>query len=140
MARKTLHSEISDEYDFLLIGIVCQHKDYRLCHFLNRQLSIRLTRDTDYEITKPRNKQKLSFAFYTYARPEQACYYLFANKTEGGILISDHKNMDYFLMIKEYQNRLDEEWLIAAIKNSPLVLGAYSVQPGLLRSKENLVF
>src|SRR5688572_6992706 len=99
MARKTLHSKISDEYDFLLIGIVCQHKDYRLCHFLNKQLSVRLHRDADYEITKQRNKQKLSFAFYSYTPAEQAHYYLFANKTEGGILISDHKNMDYFLMI-----------------------------------------
>ena len=84
--------------------------------------------------------RKLSFAQFTFAADGQPQYYLFANKADGGTLITDHKNIDYFLMIKEYQNRLDEEWLIAAIKNSPLVLGAYSVQPGLLRSKENLVF
>jgi len=140
MARKTLHSNTSDEYDFLLIGIVCQHKDYRLCHFLNRQLSLRLQRDSDYEIMKPQNKQKLSFSMYTYAPAGQASYYLFANKAEGGTLISDHKNMDYFLMVKDYQNRMEEDSLIASIKSIPLVLGAYSVEAAQLRSKENLVF
>ena len=140
MAKKTLRTKVSDEYDFMLIGIVCQHKEYRLCHFLNQQLSITLKRADDYEIMKPQNRQKLSFALYKYDPSGQPNYFLFANKTEGGILIPDHKNMDYFLMVKDYQNRVDDDVLLNAIKKIPLVLGAYAVQADLLRSKENLVF
>ena len=140
MAKKILRTGISDEYDFKLIGIVCQYKEYRLCHFLNQRLSIRLHRAEDYEIMKPQNRQKLSFSLYTFDPDEQVHYFLFANKTSGGILIPEHKNMDYFLVIKDYQNRLDDDWLLNAIKEIPLVLGAYLVQADLLRSKENLVF
>ena len=30
------------DYDFIVIGLVCQNRDYRLCHELNKVLNIEL--------------------------------------------------------------------------------------------------
>src|SRR5436190_4594828 len=32
MAKTVLKIDDEDQFDFILIGIVCHHKDYRLCH------------------------------------------------------------------------------------------------------------
>jgi hypothetical protein len=140
MAKKILRSGPSDDYDFILVGIVCQAREYRLCHFLNQHLHIRLQRSDDYEIMKPANRLTLAFSQYTFDPGEDARYYLFANKTESGILVTDHKNMDYFLMIKDYHNRVSEERLMQDLKNIPVILGAYAVQPDRLRARDNLIF
>ena len=38
------------QYDFILIGIICQHKDYKLCYELNRKLDLNLVKCEDYEL------------------------------------------------------------------------------------------
>ena len=140
MARKILKVTDGDEYDFLLFGIVSQHREYRLCHFLNQKLGISLVRDPDYEIMKPQNRQTLAFAQYRFAPEDQARYFFFSNKTTVGFLVPELKNIDYFLLIKDYHNRIDSDQILAGIKSIPLVLGSYSLEPVGLRARENLVF
>ena len=141
MAKKILKVFGGDEFDFLLFGIVSQQREYRLCHFLNQRLSLTLQRDKkDYEIMKPKNRQTLGFALFRYEPEDKARFFLFANKTTGGFLIPDLKKMDYFLLIKDYQNQVNAELLLQEIKSIPLVLGAYPLEPEQLRSRENLVF
>ena len=140
MAKKILKTLGGDEYDFLLIGIVSQQREYRLCHFLNQCLAVTLARKNDFEIMKPQNRQTLSFALFCCEPEDREQYYLFANKTVGGYLLPDLKNIDYFLMVKEYHNRVTAEDLLREVKGIPLVLGAYILQPERLRARENLVF
>jgi len=55
MSRTILKFDSEEAYDFLLIGIVCHQKDYKLCHELNRRLSLELARQEDYELLTPKH-------------------------------------------------------------------------------------
>jgi len=140
VAKTILRFDNGNQYDFILIGIACQHKDYRLCHELNAALGIDLIRENDYEIFNEKRMEKISFAFYHYPTIEEDDYYLFANKGRQGLLIPEQKQIDYFLMIRENVRRLDESWLTNRLKNIPIILGIFKTDPEKLKSRENLVF
>ena len=140
MAKKVLRASVGDEFDFLLLGIVSQAREYKLCHFLNQKLLLTLQRVNDYEVMRPQNRQVLAFPLYSFEPEDAARYFLFSNKTTGGFLVPDMKNIDYFLMVKDYHNRVEAEILLREIKEISLVLGAYALQADQLKARENLVF
>ena len=140
MAKTVLRISNDDEYDFLLIGIVCQQKDYRLCHELNHRLHLDLKRQKDYEIMNNKRMKTSAFPFFQYANKDKDVYNVFANKGKDDFLIPEQRSIDFLLLIKENFRRLIEQELINAIKEIPIVLGAYSIEVKKLKSKENLIF
>ena len=126
----------SEEFDFLLIGIVCQHKDYRLCHELNRKLELNLVREKDYEVTISKRMHPALFSFFKFENEEQDLYYVFENKGQHSLLIQEQKQIDYFLMIRESFQRQNISELVNTIKQIPVVLGAYAIDPRSLKSRE----
>ena len=136
MAKTILKFDTDEEFDFLLIGIVCQHKDYRLCHELNRKLEINLVREKDYEVNIAKRMNPALFSFFKYENDEQDFFYIFENKGKHSLLIPEQKQIDFFLMIKEcFQRHLLTD-LVNSIKQIPIVLGAYPIDPRSLKSRE----
>jgi hypothetical protein len=140
MAKTILKLDESDPFDFILVGIACQHKDYRLCHELNSNLNIELARHDDYEIFNGKRMEKVTFSFYRYKTGEEDLYYLISNKGKSGLLIPEQKQIDYFLMIKENVRRISETELINKLKNVRVILGVFKFDPEKLKSRENLLF
>jgi hypothetical protein len=140
MAKTVLRITNDNEFDFLLIGIVCQQKDYRLCHELNQHLELNLTREKDFEIMNNKRMKTSAFSFFQYENEDSDVFYVFSNKGKDDLLIPEQRSIDYLLMIKENFKRINEQELIHAIKKIPIVLGAYSLEPKKLKSKGNLVF
>jgi hypothetical protein len=66
MAKTVLKLTDDDEFDFLLLGIVCQQKDYRLCHELNRQVHLNLKRMDDFEIRNTKRMKNSVFSFFQF--------------------------------------------------------------------------
>src|SRR5215218_5661981 len=71
MAKTILKFDPDEEVDFLLIGIVCQHKDYRLCHELNLRLELNLVREKDYEVSIAKRMNPAMFSFFKFENDEQ---------------------------------------------------------------------
>ena len=140
MAKKILRFTDSDDYDFYLIGIVCQQKDYRLCHELNRHLELDLTRGNDFEIMNNKRMKTSVFSFFQYLNGDDDVFYIFSNKGKDDFLIPEQKSIDYLMIVKENFKRIDEQEFINTIKKIPIVLGAYSLEVKKLKSKGNLVF
>jgi hypothetical protein len=140
MAKTFLKIDGDEQYDFLLIGIVCQHKDYRLCHELNTRLALNLERGTDFEIQNNKRMKSAAFPFFEYMNEDGDIYYVFANKGKDDWLIPEQRSIDYFLMIKENFKRINEQELANEIKEIPIVLGVYPMEIRKLKSKDNLVF
>ena len=136
MAKTVLKFDTDEEFDFVLIGIVCQHKDYRLCYELNRQLEINLVREKDYEVSVARRMNPALFSFFKYENDEQDFYYVFENKGKHAMLIPEQKQIDYFLMIRESFKRLNISDLVNSVKQIPVVLGAYPIEPRSLKSRD----
>ncbi len=159
-----LETDFDLELDFVLIGISSTLKDYRLCHFINKFSGLQLIKgkedykdhngkdkdkpkdELDYHILFESKKAKPSILhhFNIFRYHNQTFdfeYYLLSNKSiEGGSLIPEIINFDYFLLIKHYIDEEDLEALIDNIKNIPEVLLAKELDPTVLKSKENLIF
>jgi hypothetical protein len=140
MAKTIFKLENDDPFNFILIGIACQNRDYRLCHELNGKLGIELRRESDYEIFNGKRMEKVSFSFYRYETEEDDQYYLFSNKGKLGLLIPEQKQIDFYLMIKEQVKRMNEIELINRLKEVQVILGVFKTDPKKLKSRENLLF
>ena len=67
-------------------------------------------------------------------------YHLIANRGQEGLLIEEHRQMDYFFIIKGSVEDGEKKQLIEQIKKADLILGAYAIDVQTLKSKHNLVF
>lgn len=140
MAKTIIKLKEEDNFDFLLIGIICQQKDYRLCRELNLKLDIRLQREEDYKIFNGKRMEDQEFSFFKYITPEEDEYYLVANRSLKGLLIPEQKQIDYFVIVRKGMSRIEEPLILAALKEIRMVLGVYKLEARNLKSKENLVF
>lgn len=123
------------DYDFCLIGIVCHEKDYRLCWTLNTLFDIKLAK-TDDHVTETSQHSMFSFIQEHLFRD----YHLIANRAKNGLLIEEHKQIDYFFIIKGNLEEDEKKLIVEQIKNAEVIGAAYSIDAQTLKSKHNLVF
>lgn len=127
--------QFEHDYDFCLVGIVCHEKDYRLCWTLNNLFNIKFSK-TDDHVTEHGNHSMFAFNQEELFRD----YYLIANRGSEGMLIDEHKQMDYFFIVKGPLEEDEKKQLVEQIKKSDIVSGAYSIDAETLKSKHNLIF
>jgi len=132
--------EVTYDYNFILIGLVSHTKDYRLCYELNKKLDYFLQKANNLEIYINKRRETSVFSFYEYENEDGDYFYLISNKGSRTYLIPEQKQLDFFLMIKQLSDFVDEKKLIAELKTIPLLLGAYSIDAKGLKSRENLIF
>lgn len=161
MGKHTL--EIEYDYDFVLIGISSHEKDYRFCWALNNKLKFELSKKESLEIKGKKQNTPSYFSFFTFDDQNQYKEYsVLANfsesksliltentlfgtpekskQSENEFLIPEHKQMNYFLVIR---GELEDEQvaeLILQIKEIDIVLTAIRIDPKTLKSKQNLIF
>jgi len=130
--------EVEYDYDFLMVGISCHAKDYRLCWGLNQKLGFNLEKlDQDIEIRHRKPDRSSYHSVYTwYNKETHAEYNLVLNKTNAGVLIPEQKQADYFLIVR---NNFDDD-IETQIREIDFVLTAFEVNVDSLKSKQNLVF
>ena len=139
MNKFTLKYEL--DLNFTLIAITCPLKDYRLCFYINRASGLNLVKNEDHEVWVSKN-HSLFFTKYSYISSiEETEFYLLGNKgIDGGILISETKTTDFFLLIRGFIDDEDFLSLMNAINQIDEVLVATEIDLEKIKSKENLVF
>lgn len=140
MAKKFILSDDSEKFNFILIGIVCQQKDFRLCRELNLKLAVDMARKDDYTIFSNKRMEEQAFTFFEFTSGDDDQYCLIANKSKQGYLIPEHKQTDFFLVVRPGKMQPDEEGLLSSVREISHVLTAYLLEAEKLRSGENLVF
>src|ERR1035437_8663258 len=128
---KQIHRLLSTEqqYDFILIGIICQHKDYRLCYEINRKLEIDLKKCDDYELFFNARKTQSSFAQFRYTSPGGDDFVILSNKGTRGTLLQEQPQLDYLLMITENQPHDSYSTVVKTLKDISIILGAFPLDP-----------
>lgn len=138
---KTIHRiDNEDHFDFLLLGIVYQQKDFRLCHQLNTKLELEMRRKEDLDVFNSKRMEEQGFSFFEYQNMAEDQYCLLANKSNRGLLIPEQKQMDYFLLIRVGRSDIDVKVIQQQVKEIPMVLGVYILDASKLKSRENLLF
>lgn len=164
MAKHTL--EIEYDYDFVLIGISSHEKDYRFCWALNNKLNLELVKQDSLEIKGKKQTTPSYFSFFTFDDADQFTEYsVLANfseskslttaentlfetagkpkdggQSENEFLIPEHKQMNYFFVIRGELENEEVDELIKQIKEIDIVLTAVRIDAKSLKSKQNLIF
>lgn len=125
MAKKRkLHIALSPA-EFRAIGIFADQKDYRLCWHLNRHLHTDLRRLPDFYYPPANRKEDLPFAVFHYEdAPLMMRYFLVANKSAEGPLLSEPKNLDFLLLLRQPSDQFDPPELIRRLRKVPSVKAA----------------
>ena len=129
------------DYDFLLLGISCHEKDYRLCWAINNKLGFDLKKSQELEIKEKNRKELSSYSLYSFEEIEKYReYYVIANRTNDRFLIPEQKQADYFILIKGNISRPEKDLFIKNIKEINMILAVFIINPNELKSKQNLLF
>ena len=136
-----LSLDIEYDFEFLLVGISCHEKDYRICWALNKQLNIELARQDDLEIKEKKQMDVSRHALFSWADEENFIEYSFiANRSSQGLLLPEQKQADYLMKVSGNLSAKQKEQILSDIKSIPIVLTSFSINPTSLKSKQNLVF
>jgi len=136
--KKFLKLEL--DFDFILISITSQLRDYRLCHYLNKALGFDFRKIDDHEIIFIGQSPKFYSRYLYYIEEVTPFYYLISNKSPEGYLIPELKGSDYFVVIKDFIDDEDLDLFIQKARNIPDVQAIVELDPTKLKSKENLIF
>jgi len=119
----------------LVIGIVSQLKDYRLCHFLNEALGTKLTRSKDIPVMTAGTNNIRVFPFYRYYDIHHKInWFLLANRNHlGQYLLADLKLIDFLLINDSLPHFLNFDDFVSTINKIQQVRLAQEI--GLNKSK-----
>lgn len=148
----------------MLIGISSHEKDYRLCWALNNALEIELIKTESLEIKDKKQDTPSFFSLFKYENEDEFKeYFILSNlsenkqfvskedtlfnksakghqSTENGILIPEHKQLNYFFIIRGEASEREVESILKKIKKIDMILTAVRIDVAELKSKTNLVF
>jgi hypothetical protein len=138
MIKKFL--KLDFDFDFVLIAITTPLKDYRLCYKVNLIAQTDFRKLDDLQLNFKQNTSKYH-SFYLHQTPNSDCqFYLIANKGSDGLLIPEMKEVDFFVIIREYIDEDDLLYFLNKLKTIKDIQAAVEINPERLKSRENLLF
>lgn len=141
---KTTKLEAVYEFDFSLIGLVCNIKDFKLAWHLNRKLKIELQKMDDLKIEFS-NKTSILISYFKYEN-EVIYFELLKNKLISGshkkqqLLIPELKQFDYLIKFRDLSFEMDSNILGSKLKEIEIIEYAMNINFDSLKSKENLLY
>lgn len=125
---KKLSSNIDYFEGYQLLGIVSQLKDYSLALFINQSIEIELKKYKDMVLIDSENN-RLGFSWYFY-KDKQIQYeiYLISNSSKSVKLFPSKKEMDYFILLKNYPDKeIITAEILPQIRNIQNVLAVFKL-------------
>jgi hypothetical protein len=130
--RKVHRLELQPEYDFELIALVCNLRDYKMCFELNDTMELALKRAPDIALDdKDRNRSL--HVHYAAVDGDNLEFRVVANKGTKGYFVPEKRNIHYFLLIRN-ANRAFGDSFFSRLRGMPWLEGAYRLDPNELRS------
>lgn len=94
----------------------------------------------DHEIFFNIDEPAWSFSkYYFFIEEGEVEYYLISNKSSDGVLVPEMNNVDFFIIIKQFIDKEDLNYLINGLNKLPDIQVAAKIDPAKLKSRENLV-
>lgn len=139
MAKTTL--SLDYDFDFKLIAIVSPLKDYRLCWFLNKSLTINFSKAEDLSINDKKKNLLSNFSTFEYQDElNKITYRLIANKSGGNQLLKSMKQADYLLMLDGSYGDLNLSSIKEQLSEIQDVQTVFEIDPNNLKEKDYFIF
>ncbi len=161
MAKHVLNTN-EDDFDFVLIGLVCLENQYHIINAVNDALKINLTLN-DFLPFNLKDGKLFKFSLYRFLDEELGIdYYLIPNTSnfdepdvngnsnndlfasidvdESVKLVKELPKTDYFILLKGEDLYNYQFKIIDKLKTIPEMIQVQSIEPKELTSKRNLIF
>ncbi len=133
--------DVKYDFEFILLGISCHEKDYRISWALREKLEIDLCRGEDLNISSKKAGEAGSYAVFECLNEDNdSAIFLVSNRCDSSFLIPEQRSCDYFLVARGGYDEENKEEMLQKIREIPFVLTAFSIDPSSLRSRQNLIF
>jgi hypothetical protein len=134
--KHRLDSKYDD--DFTLFGIVSHLKDYRLIWSINEKMHLHLVKMSDLKIFQDKKNEFNFFSLYYYDEPHTfKTYYFISNNGEKGSLFAEHKQTNYFLLIKGNVSPALRNEIVKDIYTIVNVLTVHHIPISIIKNAEN---
>ncbi len=139
MSKFTL--EVDYDFDFILIGISCHEKDYRISWAIREKLGIDLCRGEDIVISSKKGSKSDAYAVFEQISEEnESGIFLVSNRSGSSLLVPEHRSADYFIIARGGYDEENKEEMLLGLRGISFVLTAFAIDPVSLKSKQNLIF
>jgi len=141
MAKKVIQFlDFKTEYDFLLLGIYCAYRDYRICFELNHALELSFEKQDDFEIQLEKKGSTGQFAIFLAENSDEEQFFVVSNKSVNGLLVPELKQVDYFLLVRNNTRYTTSQHLIEKIKSINIVSSVLEYFPDELKSGDLFLY
>jgi hypothetical protein len=125
--------EVDYDYDFVLLGIGCHEKDYRLCWLLNKHFGFDFKKEESilFDDDGP------EYPLFKSMHDDPHWCSIIKNRVHGGILIPELKQVDYFFCSDETMD-LPEDFA-DRLRALPLIFAVFELKAEDLPSRQNLI-
>ena len=142
MAKTKLTLDIEYDYEFILIGISCHSRDYKLCWAINKQQGFNFIKEAEIELSTKKNQTATSFSRFSFVDEDKRLnYILISNKGTNDYLIPEQKKQaDYLIKIEGSMTEMELHEFINELKQIDIIQLAFKIDIEELKSKQNLLF
>lgn len=134
---KAIKLKIEPSFDFTLIGLVTSEPIYRVSWLINEVLEIQLKEAHPHQTYHNKLQVIQEFSVFRCYTADEAAIQLIQNKSPQGLLIEEHKQIDFWLKIDDIA--LSTETLLKKLKAIKNISLAFEIKPGSLKSKSRLL-
>jgi hypothetical protein len=139
MAKRVL--KLEHNYECHCIGIASSAREYRICHFLDKQLGLAFEASGEMEIKRSQRTSSLFLPRYVCKNEERvASYFLVGNKYNGEYFVKELKNIDYLLIIEGEMLASEYKLLLKELQQIPVVEHFLEFDLKLLKGLEQYIF
>lgn len=135
MAKK-LKLDIDYFEDYILLSIATQMKDYTLAYHINEQLDINLKKYDD--LVASGNGAAYPWFYYCEAANNPS-FYLIGNNHPKGKLTPTQKNIDFYLLIKEFFDSDLLNHYVSCLRKVPGVLGVFGANMSSVKNLDVMI-
>ncbi|MEO9966889.1 MAG: IPExxxVDY family protein [Reichenbachiella sp.] len=131
-------------YDFQLIGIISQSKDYTVSWAINKALNIGLMKQSDLEVDL-KNSEKLIISNFVFENDFRR-FTLLNNKVVADnamtqkLYVPSLGTFDYLLKIEEFEETSDLDMLFTALRRSEKIDSIVKLDVKKIKEKDSLLF
>jgi hypothetical protein len=133
--------KVDNKYTFYVFGIISSSKDYRVCHFLNKELKLNLSPQEEILIENKKRIQNFMMNRFSNDNSEVISnFHLINNKYNGEVLIKSMKNIDFFFIIEGELLKSELTTIEQSLKQIDIIEHYFKAEKKEFEGIEHLIF
>lgn len=124
-----------------MLAIVSSEKEYRYCHYLNKNLAANFVLREPLQWPANKNDEIISYPVYVYNYPDELNRVFFiVNKKGGHVLLTEQRQADFIMVFEGPDHSAILHEFNPLLKSIPFTQATFAVKPENLKSINKLEF